>query len=606
MSANYDAQPDDLGTLNTSVDQPSMTPDQGAQSPDPRFGQALKMSLLNQPLPPPEIQQALRGVTATEDFVGASRQVAEREQAGKDAKPPINASIDLVTGRIKGDFSKEYYQRLVKADQFYTKALGAHAQEMARLQALQLQTTSHPILNALATVSGSLAQASNLPPIVQALGRASAALNPTPAQISQQLLQGYQAEAALAGQQAAHAGQMMNYESLAQRREDLTSHENDATAEKTIKDVVSRVYSSAIKNGTPIDADQVKAVLSTHPTIQALQKKGMQIDAPMIAKAVADLGGSMAQGSIDKENRQQEMAQERIRLKGDLAVKLADKQVDLYARKSAIIEARQKGIIDYSEAAAERGKLFSEDIAVDKQLGVIPVAQRTQLEKAKEVLDFMTDMEKLTKLPKFAEYVGPYNVQHVKQSRWFKGLESADQQFVETFFGHEFPRGVDLANAGVRGFSKAEQPVIDKLLARQWMTTDQIAIVSKVVKDRITERQRAIIAGTPKAPWEKLGYLLKDDAPDGYVSKQPDIMQYASTVRAGSGGDVRPRSAVGKKAAAPAAQAPAAKPEPGSVAPANIATHFETHNAKVGDTLPTKDGVYVKRKDGIFLQSRGQ
>lgn len=63
---------------------------------------------------------------------------------------------------------------------YLEQALQAMTQEANRLQAQEQRTRQHPLIAALSTVAGELAQDRRLPPAVSALGRASLALNPPP------------------------------------------------------------------------------------------------------------------------------------------------------------------------------------------------------------------------------------------------------------------------------------------------------------------------------------------------------------------------------------------------------------------------------------------
>lgn len=598
MSATYpDATDEQVGVpdLQTTIPQENITPD--VMTPEMRAGLfqdsggALKAALLGNP--PPQTGNGLVGPSAMDAFQQAKVAAAEREKPND-----MKANLDMLTGKMTVEgMPQAMWQQMLKANQFYEQALGGYAQELARNQQELLQVRGNPLLNVLATVSGQMAQQQNMPGIVQALGRANLELNPTAQRLQQERMGIMNQMTNVAGQQTAHMAQMATVMEKARANDINQGKARDAAG----KAIINRLLTGVDRYEALASFETFARQMENDPVAKAYGWDKPETYGSLYERAKEELATRIA--AKDRDERRQEKLS---RFNKDMKVQLMDESIPIWKKKQDYMQGLREGLIDYETAAAYRKKLADADIKSDEQLRIIPAKDMDTLEKVSEMSDFMSRLEKVAKDPVFKSYMGPWNPALILQSRWFKQLQSPEQQYVQTLFGHEFPRGVDISGAMSRGFTQAEQPIIQQLIAGQTQTPEQALATIKVIRETSIDKQAKVIKAHPTAPYEKIAYLM-GDAPETWDLVNKAKEQATSVGRQVTNPTTGKTSTVGAGANTPSADNPSvSSPKKGATDSGGLHNKVTPEESAPTGTLAPNIAAMLPRDGKEYALPNGQ
>ena len=155
-------------------------------------------------------QNAIAAGQQSNDMLGSNLQdVLSAENLHWTLKSDGSATIDT---------DQQTVQTIMGVLKNYSQITKSFQEQISRTQQQEARVQANPILNVLTQVAGQMGAAKNMPPIVQALGRSSLALNPTLQQLQGQEMQQEMGLSEVLGRQAQAAGQLENIERMRQMR----------------------------------------------------------------------------------------------------------------------------------------------------------------------------------------------------------------------------------------------------------------------------------------------------------------------------------------------------------------------------------------------------
>lgn len=405
-------------------------------------------------------------------------------------------------------------QGIMQKMTYLEQALSAMTQEANRMQAQEQRTRQHPLIAALSTVAGELAQDKRLPPAVSALGRASLALNPLPDELAARRmdLEGKIGTLGTAGLRTEFAQmgiqQKMDIErlKLEQKRTSDAMREVRLTA-KAAGGALDPVQFAGIMNAHGVtDPEQISSAYAGHKGEADLFKAGKEAEVERKAKLMTfgeQLGERLAQfkGRISLNNR-------------------------IAGIREAFINSVSQTKADFELKLHEAKKAIDEAAASSKEFKVLGPQVGMQLKQANQTNGYLDTVEHMLEQPEFAQVQGPLfqwnpktgEVKFNEQAALPKQFKNIDRTLVESQISHEIPRLLGLLLNGQAGGASILRTDVGKKLVQDMgitgaIRTDQALGILKIIRDTNNNNVVAAMRLKPQAPFAKIKSLLSADDP---------------------------------------------------------------------------------------------
>lgn len=397
---------------------------------------------------------------------------------------------------------------------YLEQALQAMTQEANRLQAQEQRTRQHPLIAALSTVAGELAQDRRLPPAVSALGRASLSLNPPPDELAARRmdLEGKIGTLGTAGLRTDIA--QMNLQSKLNLDQARMNQRNTLEALKAGRLVAGKgggamtpeAWAAHMRSYGVTDPATIQDAYETHQAEAAMVLQGREADLARRERGMTfqeKLNERLAEkkGAISLGNRLRE-----IKYAFDNSVSLTKEAFELKLHE-------QKKAID--EAAAG-----------SKELRVFGTPATNKLTQASQTNQYLDTVEHMLEQPEFAQVQGPlfqydpktgearFNPQAVLPKQ-FKNIPRTE---VESQISHEIPRLLTLLLNGQAGGASILRTDVGKKLVQDMGITgairpDQALAIMKIIRDTNNSNVTAIMRSKPRANFRAIKDLLGADDP---------------------------------------------------------------------------------------------
>lgn len=424
-----------------------------------------------------------------QNAMGASRQFSlDLQNSFKDAQNAgkINFTMEKKGGEepmVKAEMPAAVMTKIQDILKNYEHIEASYAQEIAENKNREEQVRRNPLMNVLTQVSAQLAQGKRNPDWVQALGRASQALNPTADQLRQQRMG---MEQGLLGVLSSEKGLMQ--EEIAMEREGRLEQKAQRDAVTTANKEQLSYYNDAMKGamkgefvGDPFEKMQVAA--GADPDVAHARREELE-----------GIANKAALDNIRKEKA---------------AVELAGQKENARLKE---IDAQGKNMIAAINARAELSDTKSKDAAsktaTKEELQAYTSKVKDKLEAAGEL---ETDTKKLRIMLEqrdklIGQFVGKVVPTYILKQR-------ADIEF-QAFTQMNAIRG--MIGAGARFWNPTEyQNLSPKLVQINKPTDVNLAIVDETEKF-IRNNRQWIVNTNPDVNWDhpKRQVALGTDGPD--------------------------------------------------------------------------------------------
>lgn len=465
-------------------------------------------------------------VTALDEMNGLSNSMTNRaaRQKEEETAPGIKSAYDANGYLTVSGMPPEMVQRLMTADRFYQQALESYSQEANRLQTREQGVRDQPLLSALATIAGNLAQNDpTLPGWVRGLGAASRQLNPTADELSQRRLGVLGAQADMANRATVPVVEMARFRSdainqgLAAARLDLDERRVAAEEGRLEHQVAKEQRERALKFKR--EAMQLAADQKIDP--EALVNLGVQGEyiSPEDAEVeLANLVGIRdAAGALDdaKERRRFTEDMRKFRLQSDLQERrLAASMTELDRRLTAMDDIADKRL------QATLGK----QAMTREKLG--PVESR-DLRGFKSALDAMKSAKEIINSPDAKKYLGGIGGAMLgNRSKWspllrqhyFRNPQERDR--AEELYTTVNTQILSAMSAVKASFAKTSEKETEMINAVTPQVTHDVGQMNKVLDywiSRANLEVKNLVSANPDVKWSK--YL--DALPPGYEAIFP-------------------------------------------------------------------------------------
>ncbi len=418
----------------------------------------------------------------------------------KDGRPKVT-----LTGIDQSDM-----QTVSQALEFYKKSLGSFDNRIGELQQRESQVKGNPIMNVLTQLAGQMAQAKDMPGWVQGAGRASLALNPTADALAHERLGLQKEQAGIAGMLAAAQDR--------QQQMKLHAEDTKATRETTAEaralrlaqfghtlekdkladlDRFEKKWEDRAKNGFTISPEQYAKEAKEHGLTDQQIKDGVETINELNAVG-AEVRRKAQEDKLDAK-RTSQLLQEAIagRLMEKKEALLGERQTKMANLRADLSERVRKELADYNEGL--RASRFAK---------VLPPAKLTELEDIRKTELYFRELETLATNPAFSKYMGPLNPARISEWGGLKYFRPEEQQELISLMAHEYPRMVELAKAGVRGYSPGEQKIIKSLGGDTSYSPEQLLTIIRIARRTGEERRQAVVEAHPQSRLDLIPELL--------------------------------------------------------------------------------------------------
>lgn len=342
---------------------------------------------------------------------------------------------EKTTLTMTNDMADFLHKQLMEGAQLKSHVSQIEQVLQGELQKVEMRESAYnrsPILGALANIAGNLAQQRNLPGFVQALGRSSVELNPTPSMLTGQKLSilGELDKAQRASREEERQTFTQGIQTLSAVRQMQVAEETARRDQNTATAKMMSDFSTAAKNREfdPESAKQVAiSVLNDPDKANALVKHFAQ---------------QQAKAEINEQMRQQIKDKDELR-KFDQQLRLTTEREDASLRKMMMMQSMRDQSLEKKQTA--------KDMELPKTLP----DKLQALDAAEKSLDNVEEVIK-----KYGGLMGAVSGRTVAP---IAGYFAKDVSKAETNLKLEVAQAIKATGAGARGFGPMERGFFEKL-----------------------------------------------------------------------------------------------------------------------------------------------
>lgn len=430
----------------------------------------------------------------------------------------------------------------------------AEAQRQADLLSRRAELAGrNPLINLLGTFATNVAQGEGMPPLVQALGRTAAQLNPTAESLRNEALKLRATQLGMAERGLGPQEQAAQLE-MEQKKIEMGAVNQDWARHKAAIDSVMQRMEAVAKTGTPPSPEVFARIFADEvPLMRSMTPEAFQKLTQNQYKVLEDT----AKAVRDQEGRE---AATRVKVAGEQAAARLPYQIDLAKERQNARVAAAGGIANVQLKKALELKTRGAEVETLQQFAKLPEKDRSDLSALSELADVIDKMER-----EYASGVLKGTTGRIA-GLWTKGapnsLQSEQAQVARHLFQVELQKVIQFANAGVRGWSPGEVENLKRLGLSETNTVEANRAIMKEMRERIAKQQLDIVATHKYVPWWDMPDILGGTNSKVYLDASKRAADYHNAIRAAAGLEPAGTAAQTPRGAQPQVAPPTANGQP--------------------------------------------